>query len=397
MTAKIHVCHVATLTRWGGVERMLLDFLEHPGSDRLSHSVICTSSVSEVTDSIRRLGMPVFQPKRYFHYDPRAIWQMARWMRAQQVQIVHSYNAVGNAWGNMASFLARVPVHIGGEHGTVWSVRSPMSWLNRWAYHRANIITVNSHACKTMVCNKYQVSPEKIHIVYNTSPPLPSVDTAKIRSELSFDSEIIIGSVGRLAPQKDFKTFVDAARQVLKARSDVKFVLVGGGDQEQALTDYVRISGIDDHFVLTGWRKDARELLQAFDIFISTSIYEPFGNVLVEAAMASKPVIAPCVDGIPEAVVDGYTGKLLIPSEPVKGLGSRIQSVLPRQVLINGQPSAPLALNAHKLANAILDLIDSPDLCKQYGKAGRARALDMFSIERYKRQLEELYIEAVGG
>ncbi|MCP4541874.1 MAG: glycosyltransferase [Chloroflexi bacterium] len=397
MTAKVHVCHVSTLTCWGGVERMLLDFLEHPGSDRLSYSIICTSSIPEVADSFRRLGLPVFQPERSFHYDPRAIWQMARWMRAQRIQVVHSYNVVGNAWGNMAAFLARVPVCIGGEHGTVWSARPPKSWLNHWAYHRANIVTVNSRACKTMVCNKYKVSPEKVRIVYNTSPPLPKVDTVQIRSKLGLGSEIVVGSVGRLAPQKGFKTLVDAAKQVLKTRSNVKFVLVGGGIQEKALKDYVQISGLSDRFILTGWRKDARELLQVFDIFVSTSIYEPFGNVLVEAAMASKPVIAPRVDGIPEVVVDDLTGRLLTPSVPAEGWGSGTQSSLPKQVLIDGKPSAPLALDAQKLADAILNFVDNAGLREKYGGAGRARALDMFSIERYKRQLEELYIETLSG
>jgi glycosyltransferase involved in cell wall biosynthesis len=317
---------------------------------------------------------------------------MANWLRAQNTEILHAYNAVGNAWGNLAALLAGIPIFISGEHGSVWRAHSHLYWLNRLAYHRANVVVTNSMASKILVCHRYKVPRQKVKIVYNMVAPPETIDPLKTRSKLGLRNDtVVVGSIGRLASQKGYTVLIDSAREVLKSCKNVKFVLVGGGDQESELTQYVHENGISDNFIFTGWREDARELLNAFDIFVSTSIYEPFGNVFIEAAMLGIPVIAPRVDGIPEAVEDGVTGKLL---RPVKIIPDGKN--LPINVVIDGELSRPLMLDSVELAHTILEFINNCDLRRKYGEAGRRRAKTMFAPEKYMSEIQNVYSELLG-
>jgi len=394
----ITVCHVSTLTRWGGVERMLVDFLKHASDDRLRHVVLSTSSIPEIRAAIRELGVPFFQPERRFHYDPTAFVQMARWLREYEVRVIHSYNAFANAWANIATSLVSTPLFLTGEHGTIWNIAPPIAWLDRWAHRRANLVIANSQATVKMLELRYGISTDKIRVVYNAVPDIPQVDTQRVRAQLEIPREaLVVGSVGRLDTPKDYKTFIDAAAIVIEARRDVVFVLVGGGPLEDELRGYITDLGIQDRFLMTGWRADARELMQCFDVFVSTSIRETFGNVLIEAALCEKPVIAPAIVGIPEAVVHKQTGILLYPTEPLRQYRSPGAAAAPQWVLIDGKLQPPRALAPDVLAATILDLLSDPGLRVHYGRQAQDRAQRLFSIERYVRELEDIYLEAAKG
>ena len=242
----VEVCHIATMTRWGGVERILIDFFTHIDQARIFHALLTTSSSPDIMSSIEQAGILTFQPSRRFHYDPTAILQMAHWLHSQNVQTVHAYNAVGNAWGYLAAMLARTPIYICGEHGSVWRIRSLMYWLNRAAYQRAQCVIVNSKASKILVCHKYQIPPEKVRVIYNIVAPPTMVNRDKSRAELEVGSEFVVGSIGRLTMQKGYFAFLDAAKQIIQVRSDVKFVIIGGGEQEFLLRQYIQNLGIGD-------------------------------------------------------------------------------------------------------------------------------------------------------
>ena len=392
------VCQFATLTRWGGVERMLVDLLLHANQEKVQHILITTSSNTEVIAEMQKSGISWYQPTGWFRYTPRKFLQMAQWLRTYEVQVVHSYNAFANAWASMTTFLAGTPIFLTGEHGTIWNVQPPIAWLDRWAHQRANLVIANSHASVTMLELKYGISSDKVRVVYNAVADIPPVDTRQVRAQLEIPQEaLVVGSVGRLDTPKDYATFIESAAIVLESRQDVVFVLVGGGPLEDELRGCIIDLGIQDRFLMTGWRADARVLMQCFDVFVSTSIREPFGNVLIEAALCEKPVIAPDIDGIPEAVVHEQTGILLHPTEPLRQYRSPGAAAAPQRVLIDGKLQSPRALAPEVLAATILDLLSDPGLRVHYGGQAQDRAQRLFSIERYVRELEDIYLEAAKG
>ena len=114
-----------------------------------------------------------------------------------------------------------------------------------------------------------------------------------------------------------------------------------------------------------GPRKDVPALMHAIDVFAMPSIWEGFGLVLLEAMSAARPIVASRVATIPEVVIQGETG-LLVP------------------------PGDPLAL-----ADALSQLADQPARARQLGQAGRERLRVHFSLEKMVGDTELLYRELV--
>ena len=387
----INICHVSTMTRRGGVETLLTDFLLNSNQNSYRHLLLTTSNKPEILQPIKQAGILHFQPLGIFRFDPLKIVQMARWMRFQNIQVVQSYNAFANAWANLATIIAKIPL-ITYEHGTIWQTRPPLEWLDRWAHRRAKIVIANSNASALLLEKRYGIPSEKIRVIFNAVPKLPSVDIQSLRSDWGIKKEkYVVGSVGRLEHVKNFSTFIRAAACLLNIRKDVIFMIVGGGDLENSLKTLVVDLGIADYFIFTGWRAEARSLIQLFDVFVNTSIRESFGNVLVEAALSGIVVIAPWIDGVPDVVVHGETGILLIPTIPFKIDNLKVGKYITNKSFAQRIYKKTRILDPEVLALTISKLLSRSDIRRNYGRNARIRAKKIFSLPRYIMEIETIY------
>lgn len=397
MSKRVKVCHVTTLTRRGGVETMLLDLLGAEHSPDVEHMAMVTSSSAELFAELKQTGVAVFQPGKKMRYDPRAIYRMAEWLQQNKVDIVHSYNFPVNCWAGMAIALSRTPMHITGEHGTIWNTRPPMLWLEKWFSRRADLIIANSRASKLMLNIRHGLSFQKIRVVENgiPAPPLsPSSEIIHLRQELNIPAnDLVVGTVSRLTGLKDPWTFLRAAAIVLSTMENVTFLVVGGGPLEREIRRLAVELKISPKVVFTGWRRDVPQLMKLMDIFVLTSIREPFGNVFIEAAYAGIPAIGPDVDGVSEAIVDGKTGVLIKPILPLSQHPEILNWDLPKMCLYQGKLSPPLSIDPKMLAAAISDLLKSPTTRKNMGIYAAERANRSFKIERYVQALEDIYLQ----
>src|SRR5439155_6398546 len=125
-----------------------------------------------------------------------------------------------------------------------------------------------------------------------------------------------IGSVTRLAEQKDPLTFVRAAAMIARAAPDARFVLVGDGPLRADVEKVAAELGILDRLVITGVRRDVASLLRTFDVFVLSSRWEGLPRVVLEAMAARVPVVATDVDGVGEVVIDGESGRLVPAGAP---------------------------------------------------------------------------------
>ena len=392
---KINLCYISTMTRWAGVETMLVEYLANRHDNRLKYYVIATSIVPEIASAINSLGVPLFIPKRRFQYDPSAFWQMAQWMRKNNIDIVHTFNLVSNCWGGIAARMARVPLRIAGEHGTAWLPSNALTLLEKRLYHTADLIVANSYASKTMLTMDRKIKANKIRIVHNAVDRGNGCEKNSLRPlqiEFSITStEKVVGTVGRLSASKDYFTWLRAAEILIKTNNNVRFMIIGDGPFANALKQYVQELGIKQRVTFTGWRRDARRLIGLFDVYMCSSIHESFGNTLVEAAYCKKPVVAPNIDGIPEVVIDNKTGFLIIPDVDVPKQLRRKHADLVPKIVIGGITQSVKSVSPTKLAQKVDFLLNNPDICKQFGEAAYDRAIQLFSTKRYVKDLEAIY------
>ena len=117
-----------------------------------------------------------------------------------------------------------------------------------------------------------------------------------------------IVSIARFEKAKNIETLIIAASEILKKKTDIKLVLVGGGSQEKELRALAGKLSISDNVEFQGFRPDVEKILEDGAVFVLPSIYEPFGMVVAEALASGLPIIVSRVGGLREIVREGLNG-----------------------------------------------------------------------------------------
>lgn len=187
-------------------------------------------------------------------------------------------------------------------------------------------------------------------------------DRAAARIALGLKPEdVAVGTVGRFEPQKGLPDLVEAAATVIPRNPRARFVIVGEGTLMPGIENLIDRFGLGDRFILPGALVDAASVYAALDIFVLPSRWESLPYALLEAMAAGNAIVATRVGGVPDAIVDGVTGRLVPPADPAA------------------------------LAEVVHGLIQSPGLRQSLGGAARERALQRYRLETMMAKLENLY------
>jgi len=200
----------------------------------------------------------------------------------------------------------------------------------------------------------------------------PSGETRRrLRAELGLGDAPLVFSAGRLVSKKGFEYLIDAVGTMTESFPGLRLAVAGDGDLRETLATRARRFG--DAIMLLGARTqdDVGRLAAAADVIVVPSVHDTEGNVdglpnfALEAMATATPVVATRVGGLPQAIEDGVTGRL-VPER-----------------------------DAHSLAEAIRWLLDNPEKAQNIGGAARTRALREFGWDRMAERLERSYDQAV--
>ena len=236
------------------------------------------------------------------------------------------------------------------------------------------------HATLTVTISKY--SAQKIHQFYgvertqiriapngvDTQRFKPSKACETIKRQIGINSKLCVLFVGRLIPRKGLTYLVEAARHIVKERSQTIFLIVGDGPLKQHLLSYIEEVKLACNFVFLGEvnEKLLPALYNCADVFVLPSIQEGQGIALLEAQATAKPVVAFNVGGVGEAVLDRETGLLTKP-------------------------------DSKELADAINKLLASKSLREKMGSNGRKSVEKSFSWDICAQKMLQVYQEAVAS
>ena len=95
--------------------------------------------------------------------------------------------------------------------------------------------------------------------------------------------EILVGTIGRLSPQKNLPFLLDVFYEMVKINPQYKLVLVGAGSMKEELEEKIQALKLTNQVIFTGTQHNVWEYYMAFDIFLCTSFYEGFGTTAIEA------------------------------------------------------------------------------------------------------------------
>lgn len=240
-------------------------------------------------------------------------------IRKSEARILHANDLKSAIIGSLAGKLSGAK--------TVFHVRDFLAvglfrkYLVQAAYQLCTVIIVNSKS----VGQTFGRDPlGKVKVIYNGISPSPSLDAARkrelrIRYKIS-SSDILLGYVGRLHPEKCLEILVSAFKQIYSKESRTKLWIVGAAlpddeSYETYLKKIVKDLGLEKAVTFWGWREDVLELMNLFDIFVLPSLREPFGRVTLEAMFLGLPIVATASGGTLEIITDGLTGRLVPPKD----------------------------------------------------------------------------------
>jgi glycosyltransferase involved in cell wall biosynthesis len=266
------------------------------------------------------------------------IYQLPTWFSgragAVATAIRHHRPAVVHCWLEMPTIIAALTACALGVPRVVLGQRNALEHMETSGYteeiktflrsaypalaRNPNAVILNNSAVEARKYERAFGLPRKtIRVIKNGFAPdrlrKPAThEILEFRKRLGVDAHApIVGALMRFARQKDPELWIEVAAEVAAAKPDVRFLLGGYGEMENLITARIAALGLTERVILLGPVEDIATFYFTVDVVVLTSFVEGTPNVLIEAQAAGRPVVAPDVGGVAEAMVDGVTGQLV--------------------------------------------------------------------------------------
>jgi glycosyltransferase involved in cell wall biosynthesis len=376
--AKKRVLHVVSSLEVGGAQVQLAEVLNRTPRDEFEIELLVLGRIDEEFSRqwLARDDIAIASVEQWPRLMP-SVLEIASRCRAGRYDLVHT-------WLFMANVVATAAARLAGAPRIVQSVRCQSlakrrEWYRLW-WHRAadilasnaaDVVTVNAQALVADHAQWAWTRRSRMQIVPNgLDPSRFLVDRRDARRRLlaetgSPEDAVLVGTVGRLAPEKDQATFLRILARVRQEQRDVRGVIVGDGPLRPELEALARALGVHGAIVFLGSRPDARRLIAGLDLFVLSSLTEGFPNVLLEATFLGVSCVATDVAGIPEIL--RHEVSLFPPGNDSVG------------------------------ASRVLWLLANPDRAASMQQFVRRRAMDLFTAERSVSAWLALYRRAFGA
>ena len=253
--------------------------------------------------------------------DPYVISEICNVVRDRNVRIIHAHGYKSNLLGLFVSKLYHIPI-ITTNHlfppmpMDDWKLQL-YSKFDAWftMRHLDRIVAVSEEIKSKLVKKGLKGS----HVVtiengidLDEFGEVSSIDRMALKKNLGIPSDsFVVGSLGRLTPQKGYTYLLESAKKVVSRNSDAVFVIAGDGPLKNYLKQYSETLGIQEKVRFLGFREDVLDVLRMMDIFVLSSIDEGLPMAMLEAMAARTPVVVTSVGDIGKVIKSRINGCLV--------------------------------------------------------------------------------------
>ncbi|MDR1952834.1 MAG: glycosyltransferase family 4 protein [Elusimicrobiota bacterium] len=320
------VCYIITKLELGGAQKLALYVLEN--IDKKSFDTFLITGKGGILDDEAALKTKLFSLSDFVREisplkDIKTLIEIYSILKKEKPDIVHTHSSKAGILGRIAAKLAGVKMIVHTIHGYGFNetqnrfVKYLFIFIERFcSLFSDKLICVAKEDIKKGL--RYKIAKKNLFTVIRAGIDVkyyknfkPSIDFRNLLADGKNDS--IVATIGPFKPQKNLKDFIKAAAIVLDEIKNVRFIIVGDGEQRKEIEGLIKDLKIEKNISLLGWRKDIAGILYACDIFVMTSLWEGLPCAIVEAMCAQRPVVANAVDGVKEIVQDEKTGFLIEP------------------------------------------------------------------------------------
>lgn len=380
---KKRVLFVITQSEMGGAQRFFIQLLSRLDKNRFEALVaVGADGDGELFHHLGEIGVKAMELKKLKRdisplNDLLAVFELKKIIRDFRADTVFLNSSKAGFVGALAAKFAgaeRVIYRIGG-----WSFNDPRpAWQKKlWIFLEKisaswkDVIILNNQADFNLA-DKLKIRPREKSVVIHNGLDLYKTDLlekeearvklfekAAKKSGRVFHVRSIVGTIANFYPPKGLEHLISAAEH-FKNQEDVMFFVIGDGQSRPELEKMIEEKGLRRSVILLGKIPNASRYLSAFDIFVLPSVKEGFPWALLEAMAARLPVIATNVGAVPEIIEDGKNGFIVEPARP------------------------------EKIAEKILELINSDKLRQEFGIQAHQTVLFKFELDKMVRCTEEL-------
>ena len=288
----------------------------------------------------------------------------------KKVDMIHTFFEKSEVMGWLAMRLSGTPVWITSRRDLGFKRKKIYDKIFRMTSKDCKKCIANCNAVREQAIQQENLPPGKIEVIYNgldLSEYQQTLKNESLREELGVVNGVpLVGLIANFNFEiKGHIYFLGSAKKILEKVPNAKFVLVGDGALRLRYEEVARELNIKKDVYFLGKRTDVPAIISSLDVSVLSSTNEGFSNVIMESMAAGKPVVATNVGGSKEMIKDGITGYLVPPAD------------------------------SNAMANAIMDLLKSPEKAVAMGGMGRKVVQEKFTVETMVKKYEELYFSLV--
>ncbi len=298
--------------------------------------------------------------------DPRALGDLIRVVRGQQVDILHLSTMKSALLGAAAAALtgrsAILHLH------DLTPLKPGLRRLHRLAARHISAFIAVSEPVRRFAEAAFDVSADQFEVIPNgmrveALQVDPGAARRRMRCQLGLaEDSPVIGMTSRLFPDKGHRYLIRALPSIIARCPGTVLLIAGDGPTRATCEALVRQLHLEASVRFLGHRNDIPDVLSAIDVFaMPSTVEEGFGYSALEAIASGRPVVAFASEALERIVLPGRTG-MLVANRDIEGL-----------------------------ATTVAALLADRDLVRRLGDAGRHHA-EAFAIERHTRRLEDLYV-----
>jgi len=381
---EIKILEIITLFSIGGATETVVSMAK--GLKNLGYEVeVATGphiiSEGSMYETAENLGIPVYTFKHLrrdinLFVDILIILQLAWFIRKNKYDIVHTHSSKAGVVGRIAANLAGAKVIVHTIHGLPFHRYQPpvqkklFIFVEKISAFFCDRIVAVTHTIVDILVKDNIVPSKKLTVIrsaFNLEEYL-KVTVPKEQTRARFGllkNDIVIGKIARLSKLKGHEYLLNAFVKVAKSVPNAKLLIVGNGELESELKQFVKKENLADKVIFAGLvlPEDIPSIINTMDILVHSSLLEGLARVLPQAIMMEKPVISFDLDGAKEVIHDSVNGYLIEP------------------------------LNIEQMAERIIVLCENPSKAQNFGKVGKEILKDEFDEKKMVTEIEKLYIE----
>jgi glycosyltransferase involved in cell wall biosynthesis len=378
------ILHVIDHTSYGGAQ-VVVNYLIRSLRQQFFFAVAVLGDSGIYSEAYLNSGVPVYQlASKFGRWDPSAILGLISKIRSEDFNLVHTHLFKSHILGAFAARMTGRKTIIQ-DHSSLspnalkyyfpskfWG-RLYLSTY-RFALNLSDRVIVLNPNAEREYNENYSLANGKLKVLPNgidwseSSPNRDYSGDRSIRANLNLSENAkLVMMAGRLEPKKDWWTFLKVAEKTRdRVKGELVFLIAGSGSEEDKIQNYIRDRGLD--FIrLLGFRQDLPALFSQVDVFMLTSLYEPFGIVILEAMAAGCAVVATRTEGAQSIITHGYDGLLA-------HIG-----------------------NVEELSNHVNSLLTDGKLRQDLVNNGSKTVRDNYSVDKIAPKMAEIYRELLAG